>query len=213
MNRAARRAMARCKHEIATKTDGDGNPSLAVCRHGCGWEQPIPDDDERRQIVRNLASPVDAGLPDRRTIEMTNTSIEFATVAFNKCVMHPNTTVLWTSAGRPQMTQTFSELHRFAHEPHNERHVAKISGGHGHGRIEFINGSRMLFITRNGYAGRGIIGVNLLVLDGADRPARARIRDLVSGDAGRLEIDELAPTQFGVDNPQTWFIPSTENAE
>ncbi|MBE5481668.1 hypothetical protein [Mycobacteroides abscessus] len=41
MNRTARRAMERCKHDIVTKTDGTGMPYLRVCRNGCGWEQRV----------------------------------------------------------------------------------------------------------------------------------------------------------------------------
>lgn len=45
MNRAARRAMARCKHQIGTKTDGTGTPYLRVCRLGCGFEEDLAGDE------------------------------------------------------------------------------------------------------------------------------------------------------------------------
>lgn len=43
LNRAARRAMAKCKHILDTKTDGAGRPSLTVCRNGCGYEIAVTD--------------------------------------------------------------------------------------------------------------------------------------------------------------------------
>lgn len=46
-NRKQRRAMQRCKHDLATKTDGHGDPSLTVCKRGCGYEQqPEPTNPE-----------------------------------------------------------------------------------------------------------------------------------------------------------------------
>lgn len=40
--------MARCKHHLATKTDGNGNPSWTVCRRGCGLERAATAEDIAR---------------------------------------------------------------------------------------------------------------------------------------------------------------------
>lgn len=82
MNRAARRTMARCKHDIVTKTDGNGDPCLSVCRRDCGWEQPVEPkpvaedeptelDELERRVGEKWAREAAALFPDAPEFDVT----------------------------------------------------------------------------------------------------------------------------------------------
>lgn len=112
----------------------------------------------------------------------------FAT--FIDCLMRPRLTVVWTTHGSATALDRFEMLADLAKQPKTSPHIKRVMHAAGQQRIEFANGSRILFGARSSGFGRGFSNVDTLVLDEAEH---------LTDDLH----DAIAPVQFGAANPET----------
>lgn len=87
-------------------------------------------------------------------------------IIFALCILHPDTTVLWTAHHSRTSDETYETLAELARLPRMALHARAI-GGNGKQAIKFGNGSRILFGAREHGFGRGIPGVSVVVFDEA----------------------------------------------
>jgi len=90
-------------------------------------------------------------------------------IVFALCLLHPGLLVLWTSHRMKTSKETFRSMQGMARRRKIKPFIAErgIHTGSGEERIEFRNGSRILFGARADGFGRGIPGVSLIVFDEA----------------------------------------------
>lgn len=115
---------------------------------------------------------------------------QLAFIGFLECLMKPNQNVLWTAHRHFNVQATFEKLRGITVMPVVAPHISRVSRAKGQERIEFKNGSRMVFVARCSGAGRGFSNIDKLVLD----------EDELLTDDMRAE---LVPTQCGAANPET----------
>ena len=113
-----------------------------------------------------------------------------AFTAFMDCLLRPKLTILWTTHGSRAAVDRFHMLAGIAKLPKWSSHVRRVVHSAGDQRIEFGNGSRIIFQPRSAWHGSGFSNVDTLVLDEAE---------LLTDD---ME-DDLAAMQCGVANPET----------
>ncbi|KAB7755224.1 hypothetical protein [Mycolicibacterium mucogenicum] len=112
----------------------------------------------------------------------------FAT--FIDCLMRSKLTILWTTHGSRSALDRFQMLADLAKAPKVSPHVKRVFHSAGEQRIDFVNGSRIIFQARSSWHGRGFSNVDTLVFDEAEH-----LTDDVH--------DDLVPMQFGAANPET----------
>lgn len=86
---------------------------------------------------------------------------------FGLCVNTPGLLVIWTAHHGKTGNETFLSMQGFAARPRVKPFIAQIFVGSGDEEIRFRNGSRILFGARERGFGRGIPGVDVLVMDEA----------------------------------------------
>lgn len=121
---------------------------------------------------------------------MPQASDRAAVIAFMECLLKPNQTVFRTAHHSYAVADTFEVLRRVAVKPIVNPHIHKVQRTNGQQRIEFKNGSRMLFGARGAGSGRGFSRIDKVVFDEAEH-----LSDEMAAD--------IAPAQFGVANPET----------
>lgn len=100
-------------------------------------------------------------------------------IVFALCLLNPNLTVIWTAHRLRTSKETFTAMKAMAKRKKIAPHVLKIVLGSGEEEIQFRNGSRILFGARERGFGVGFAGVDVLVLDEAQRATEAALDDLV----------------------------------
>jgi hypothetical protein len=90
-----------------------------------------------------------------------------AGMTFGLCVNNPGLLVIWSAHHARTHTETFLAMQGFAQRTKVAPHVAQVFTGSGTEEIRFHNGSRILFGARERGFGRGIPGVDVLVMDEA----------------------------------------------
>ncbi len=106
-------------------------------------------------------------------------------IAFALCLTQPGTMVIWTAHRTRTATETFRAMKATAKTPELAAFIdQRVKGGgirssNGEQEIEFVNGSRMLFGTRDSGFGVGFSDVGMLVLDEVQRAPVKAMEDLL----------------------------------
>ena len=90
-----------------------------------------------------------------------------AAMAFALCVNRPGLLVIWSAHHARTHAETFLSMQGFAKRAKVAPFVRQVFTGSGAEEIRFHNGSRILFGARERGFGRGIPGVDILILDEA----------------------------------------------
>src|SRR5690606_36605823 len=90
-----------------------------------------------------------------------------AGMVFALCVNRPGLLVIWTAHQMATSGETFLAMQGFAQRAKVAPHVRQVYTGSGDEEVRFHNGSRILFGARERGFGRGIPGVDVLIMDEA----------------------------------------------
>lgn len=90
-----------------------------------------------------------------------------AGMVFALCVNRPGLLVIWTAHHLATSGETFLAMQGFAQRAKVAPHVKQVYTGSGDEEVRFHNGSRILFGARERGFGRGIPGVDILIMDEA----------------------------------------------
>lgn len=90
-----------------------------------------------------------------------------AGMIFGLCVNTPGLLVIWTAHHARTHGETFLSMQAFAGRAKVKPYIGQVFTGSGDEEIRFANGSRILFGARERGFGRGIPGVDILVMDEA----------------------------------------------
>ena len=90
-----------------------------------------------------------------------------AGLIFGLCVNTPGLLVIWSAHHSRTHAETFLSMQAFSERPKVRLVVDQVFTGSGKEEIRFRNGSRILFGARERGFGRGIPGVDILVMDEA----------------------------------------------
>jgi hypothetical protein len=90
-----------------------------------------------------------------------------AGLIFGLCVDSPGLLVIWSAHHSRTHGETFLSMQAFAERTKIAPFIDKVYTGSGDEEIRFLNGSRILFGARERGFGRGIPGVDILVMDEA----------------------------------------------
>lgn len=108
---------------------------------------------------------------------------------FGLCVNTPGLLVIWSAHHARTHGETFLAMQGFADRPKVAPFVAQVFKGSGDEEIRFHNGSRILFGARERGFGRGIPGVDILIMDEAQ---------ILSDRAMSNMLATLNTSQFGL---------------
>lgn len=86
---------------------------------------------------------------------------------FGLCINTPGLLVIWTAHHSKTSGETFLAMQAFAQRAKVKPYIQQVFTGSGDEEIRFANGSRILFGARERGFGRGIPGVDILVMDEA----------------------------------------------
>lgn len=90
-----------------------------------------------------------------------------AGLIFALCINRPGLLVIWTAQHLKTSGETFLAMQAFAGRQRVSPYIAQVYTGSGDEEVRFHNGSRILFGARERGFGRGIPGVDVLVMDEA----------------------------------------------
>lgn len=90
-----------------------------------------------------------------------------AGLIFGICIHRPGTLVIWSAHHARTHGETFLAMQAFADRSKVRPYVRQVFTGSGDEEIRFENGSRILFGARERGFGRGVPGVDVLVMDEA----------------------------------------------
>lgn len=88
-----------------------------------------------------------------------------AGLLFGLCINEPGLLVIWTAHHARTHGETFLAMQAFAKRSKVAAYIDVVYTGSGDEEIRFVNGSRILFGARERGFGRGIPGVDVLVMD------------------------------------------------
>jgi hypothetical protein len=100
-------------------------------------------------------------------------------IVFALCVGQKNTLALWTAHRSKTAADTFKELKSFAQRAEVAPHVKAIYDSANDMRIEFLNGSSLVFGARERGFGRGFKKVAIVVFDEAQILTSVGVDDMV----------------------------------
>ncbi len=86
---------------------------------------------------------------------------------FGLCINTPGMLVIWTAHHTKTSGETFLSMQAFAERQRVRPYIDRVYTGSGDEEVRFVNGSRILFGAREHGFGRGIPGVDVLVMDEA----------------------------------------------
>lgn len=108
---------------------------------------------------------------------------------FGLCINTPGLLVIWTAHHSKTSGETFLAMQAFAQRAKVKPYIQQVFTGSGDAEIRFANGSRILFGARERGFGRGIPGVDILVMDEAQ---------ILSDKALENMLATLNTSQFGL---------------
>lgn len=118
------------------------------------------------------------------TMRQVGKSFVFGWLFFGLCLLRPGTLVLWTAQRLATANETYRSLASMARDPRIRKLVSRIAKDHGNsGVIEFKNGSRIVFGSRDSGFGRGWTKVDVLMLDEAQSLTESAMEDMVPATA------------------------------
>lgn len=100
-------------------------------------------------------------------------------LAFALCAAYPNMLVLWSAHRAKTHNETFRSMSNTAQKPKVAPFIKTVRTGANTEAIEFVNGSRILFGSREHGFGRGFAKVDVLVLDEAQILDEKSMEDMV----------------------------------
>lgn len=112
-----------------------------------------------------------------------------AGVIFALCIDMPGLLVIWTAHHSRTFDETFMSMQAFSTRVKVAPHIQQVYTGSNTEEIRFHNGSRILFGARERGFGRGIPGVDILVMDEAQ---------ILSDRAMESMLATLNTSQFGL---------------
>lgn len=112
-----------------------------------------------------------------------------AGMIFGLCINTPGLLVIWSAHHARTHGETFLSMQAFANRAKVKPHIQQVYTGSGDEEIRFVNGSRILFGARERGFGRGIPGVDVLVMDEAQ---------ILSDKALENMLATLNTSQFGL---------------
>lgn len=112
-----------------------------------------------------------------------------AGLIFGLCVNKPGLLVIWSAHHSKTHGETFLSMQAFAQRHKIAPYIAQVYTGSGDEEVRFNNGSRILFGARERGFGRGIPGVDILVMDEAQ---------ILSDKALENMLATLNTSQFGL---------------
>jgi hypothetical protein len=112
-----------------------------------------------------------------------------AGLLFGLCINEPGLLVIWTAHHARTHGETFLSMQAFAKRSKAAPYIDQVYTGSGDEEIRFRNGSRILFGARERGFGRGIPGVDVLVMDEAQ---------ILSDKALENMLATLNTSQFGL---------------
>lgn len=126
---------------------------------------------------------------------------------FGLCVKFPGLLVIWSSHHSKTHMETFMAMQAFAARTKIAPFIDKVYTGSGDEEIRFVNGSRILFGARERGFGRGIPGVDVLVMDeGQILSIKAMRNMLATLNTSRLGLHIYAGTPpYPEDNCEVWM--------
>lgn len=141
-----------------------------TCREKLGitfdpWQEDIGRLILTKRADGTLATTVDGvGMSLPRQVGKTYL---LAGMVFALCVNRPGLLVIWTAHHLATSGETFLAMQGFARRAKVAPHIKQVYTGSGDEEIRFHNGSRILFGARERGFGRGIPGVDILIMDEA----------------------------------------------
>lgn len=112
-----------------------------------------------------------------------------AGLIFALCINRPGLLVIWTAQHLKTSGETFLAMQAFAGRQRVSPYIEQVYTGSGDEEVRFHNGSRILFGARERGFGRGIPGVDVLVMDEAQ---------ILSDKALENMLATLNTSQFGL---------------
>lgn len=112
-----------------------------------------------------------------------------AGLIFGLCVDNPGLLVIWSAHHSKTHGETFLAMQAFAERLKVAPYIDRVYTGSGDEEVRFANGSRILFGARESGFGRGIPGVDILVMDEAQ---------ILSDKALENMLATLNTSQFGL---------------
>lgn len=112
-----------------------------------------------------------------------------AGLIFGLCINKPGLLVIWTAHHSKTSGETFLAMQAFAQRSRVKPYIDQVYTGSGDEEVRFHNGSRILFGARERGFGRGIPGVDILVMDEAQ---------ILSDKALENMLATLNTSQFGL---------------
>jgi phage terminase large subunit-like protein len=103
-----------------------------------------------------------------------------AGLIFGLCVNTPGLLVIWTAQHLKTSGETFLAMQAFADRAKVKPFIDQVFVGSGDEEIRFTNGSRILFGARERGFGRGIPGVDILVMDEAQILSDKALENMVA---------------------------------
>ena len=90
-----------------------------------------------------------------------------AGLIFGLCIDRPGLLVIWSAHHAKTHNETFLAMQAFAQRAKVAPFIGQVFTGSGDEEVRFVNGSRILFGARERGFGRGVPGVDVLVMDEA----------------------------------------------
>lgn len=100
-------------------------------------------------------------------------------LAFALCLANPGVLVLWTAHRTRTHNETFKTMDSMANQKRIAPFVRAVRKTNGEQEIEFTNGSRIMFGSREAGFGRGFAMVDVVVLDEAQILTEKAMEDMV----------------------------------
>lgn len=99
---------------------------------------------------------------------------------FGLCVNEPGLLVIWSAHHARTHAETFLSMQAFSERSKVRPYISKVFLGSGDEEIRFQNGSRILFGARERGFGRGIPGVDILMMDEAQILSERALQNMLA---------------------------------
>ncbi|YCK81396.1 hypothetical protein M1D89_20365 [Arthrobacter sp. D3-18] len=100
-------------------------------------------------------------------------------IVFALCIIHPGLTVTWSAHKKDTADETFDGMKSMASLPLMTPHIDRTPDNGSEQKIEFTNGSRVVFGARERGFGRGFTKVDIVVFDEAQILTERAVDDMV----------------------------------
>jgi hypothetical protein len=127
-------------------------------------------------------------------------------MSFALCINNPGMLVIWSSHHARTHGETFMAMQAFAKRTKVQPYVRQVFTGSGDEEIRFLNESRILFGARERGFGRGVPGVDMIVMDEAQIMSdKALDAQLATMNTSRFGLAIYVGTPPRLDDPSEVF--------